>query len=318
VVTGTSDGKFINAINLYTGKQIWRSTTGVIWSSPVIINNTVVTPGTDGFIYLHDLMTGKEKNRIRVGDRFFSSPIFNDNMIYAGNDNGNLYTFKTINDDKRTTTVHKAVYWIKDPIYQSFKNGTDLYTRDYFMAEDYETLDENKIVEFLQSRITDTEASVIIFATNLFPEAIIKKDVKGSLLLQYLNKGGKIVILGPNPAIFNIDYAKKQFLGYDFSFSESATGLDYPYKDLRSHKGFYPSGITSEGQKWGLTKTPMIGIGVHAKNVLPLAIDETGNATYWVKNYGHKYGTGFVQLWLSASNTDFIKEVKKIAEYGLY
>ena len=37
----------------------------------------------------------------------------------------------------------------------------------------------------------------------------------------------------------------------------------------------------------------------------------------WVKNYGHREGTGFVQLWMQANTLHLLGEVRKIAEYGI-
>jgi outer membrane protein assembly factor BamB len=42
VVTGTSDGRFVQAINLNTGNEIWKfKTVSLVWSSPIIFNNAV-------------------------------------------------------------------------------------------------------------------------------------------------------------------------------------------------------------------------------------------------------------------------------------
>jgi len=55
VISGTSDGKVVNALNLYTGQEIWKAATSLVWASPVIIGNTVLTAQYDGNIFIHDL-----------------------------------------------------------------------------------------------------------------------------------------------------------------------------------------------------------------------------------------------------------------------
>lgn len=319
VVSGTSDGHLLNAFNLYSGKKLWEFQVGApIFSSPIIIGNTILSPCNDGNIYTIDLLTGKEKDRYRIADKFFSSAVYNEHSFYIGNDDGNLYSLST-STQKKMPAAQKAVFWIKDPINQVFKNGTDLYIRDYFVASGYQLVGEDSLKTFFEKQIKDTGSTrVVVFATNYFPENIVKGDPQKSPLYTYLSAGGKIVVLGPNPAIYQYDYAKKQFGGLNYTLSAGITGIDYGFKDLRSFHGFYPSFLTKEGKNWGLTKTVMTHSSLAPEKVTPLAIDEMGNAAYWVKNYGHKTGTGFVQLWINPTNLSLLEEIKKAAEYGLH
>ena len=48
-----------------------------------------------------------------------------------------------------------------------------------------------------------------------------------------------------------------------------------------------------------------------------LALDEAGKASWWVKNYGGKPGTGFVQTWLFPSTLTSLPEILQVAEFGL-
>lgn len=318
VVCGTSDGKIVTCINLDTGKETWRAATSLVWASPVIISNTVLTAQNDGSIYLHDLKTGKEKSRHSIGDRFFSSPVYNNGYIYVGNDDGNMYAFGTaIAGD--TKEVKRAVFWVKDPVYSGRKFGIDAFIKDYFINEGYQLLNEEQLASFIRDRVKDTLPSVIIFATNLLPESIIAGPSWTSLFYQYLAKGGKTVMTALNPAIYSIDYKTKEFKGLDYSLAEGIMGLAYPYKDLRSHRGFYSTGLTEEGKTWGLLIAPISHSNVDPQKVQALTLDETGNAGCWVKNYGHKKGTGFVQLWVWPDNlnTGIMKQVKEVAEFGL-
>ncbi|HVX51531.1 MAG TPA: PQQ-binding-like beta-propeller repeat protein, partial [Chitinophagaceae bacterium] len=92
VVAGTSDGAFINALNLYTGKELWRfQIQAPVWASPIITGNTAICPGNDGILYGLDLHSGKEIWRYSIGEKFFSSPVIAGNKLYTGNDDGTLY-----------------------------------------------------------------------------------------------------------------------------------------------------------------------------------------------------------------------------------
>jgi hypothetical protein len=157
-----------------------------------------------------------------------------------------------------------------------------------------------------------------VFATNLFPSGIIGDTVTTNILLQYLQQGGKVVITGMNPAVYEIDEQKKELKRINFMLSQKITGISYAYNDTRAFGGYYPSTPTADGLRWGL-KTPMV-----TRNAVPvqdvttvLALDEAGKASWWVKNYGGKAGTGFVQTWLFPSTLTSLPEILQVAEYGL-
>lgn len=54
VYAGTSDGKYINAIDIATGKEIWKTTTSLVWGSPILVNDKLYAGGYDGYLYCLD------------------------------------------------------------------------------------------------------------------------------------------------------------------------------------------------------------------------------------------------------------------------
>src|ERR1700730_3328856 len=95
VVTGTSDGRFVQAINLNTGKEIWKfRTSAVVWSSPLIIDDVVYAADFDGQLYCLDLKTGKRISQFWCGDKIMSSPVYDEQLLYVGSDDGYLYALK--------------------------------------------------------------------------------------------------------------------------------------------------------------------------------------------------------------------------------
>lgn len=317
VVTGTSDGRFINALNLRNGKELWRyAVSAPVWSSPSIVNDKVFNAVNDGNVYCLDLYSGKEVWRFRTNERLFSSPVPANGNLYFGNDEGVFYCLQ--GTAQPTSTINRAVYWIKDPVFQYHRYGLDIYVKDYFASAGYKVLNSEALATFMRERIADAQSSVIVFATNLFPTEIIGDTVNTNLLLQYLNKGGKVVITGMNPAVYQIDEQKKELKTVNFNLSQKITGISYAHNDTRSFGGYYPSTPTADGARWGL-KTSMV-----TRNAMPLqdvstvlATDETGKAAWWVKNYGGRLGTGFVQTWLFQSSLPSLSEILQVAEYGL-
>ncbi len=119
-------------------------------------------------------------------------------------------------------------------------------------------------------------------------------------------------------ASYVIDHEKKQVTGVDFLLAKKITGIDYQFNDLRSHRGFYSAQITVEGKLWGLNN-PIVGIcGLPLEKItIPLAVDETGMATAWVKQFSSKRGSGFVQLFLTPDRLNTLPEIQKVVEFGL-
>lgn len=321
LITGTSDGRFIHALSVDDGKELWRfKTNGPVWASPIISsNNIVIIPSNDGYVYALGLNTGKELWRYRTGAQIFSAAVPNQNNIFFGCDDGNIYSLRTeSNSVQPIQSVKRAVFWMKDPIVQSFRYGLDTYIRDYFIAEGYEFYDETDVADFLKARIQSDTASVLVFATNFFIPAITKDTMDSNLLKMYLSSGGKVVILGMNPASYVIDSEKKQVTGVDFLLAKKITGIDYQFNDLRSHRGFYSAMITAEGKAMGLQKSivGMCSLPLD-KITTALAIDEHGLATEWVKQFNPKKGSGFVQLFLTPDRLNTLPDIQKVAEYGL-
>jgi len=318
VVSGTSDGRVIHAFNLYSGREKWAyKTNTIVWSSPIIVGNTVVGVVNDGFIHCIDLLTGKEKSRYCFGDRVFSSPSFADGVIYVGNDDGHISALQTGVKAVSGKPVKKAVFWTSDVMGKYLRAGMSNLIRDYFVAEGYELLTEETLPAFLKTNSTPAVASVVVFAAGYFQQEIITGSYHNSVLYQYLMQGGKVVVLGTNPAFHRFDYPAKEYKGLDYLQADTLIGVKYPFNDLRSHYGLYSSVPTEQGKKWGLSQTIPAFAGVDTQQVTPLAIDENGKAVYWVKNYGHKEGTGFVQLWMQANMLHQLGEVRKIADYGI-
>ncbi len=321
LVTGTSDGRFVHALNVNDGKELWRfMTQATVWASPAISgNDIVVIPSNDGYVYSLELTTGKELWRYKLGPQMFSSAVPVRDQIYIGNDNGNVYSLRTKKSDRKPLhSIKRAVFWMKDPVVQSFRSGMDLAVRDYFIKEGYEFYDETDVKDFLLARIKSDTSSVLVFATNYFLPSLTNDTLGSNILQTYMKSGGRIVILGLNPAAYELDSSKKQVIALNFEQAKQQTGIPYRYKDLRTHGGFYSSYITDEGKKWGLKSAFVAISGMPLSDITTaLAIDENGKATAWVKTFSSKKNSGYVQMYLTPERLETLPEIQRVVEYGL-
>ena len=315
VITGTSDGRFVQAVNLNTGKQIWKyRTPSIVWSSPVIENDKVYVGSHAEVLYCLDLYTGKKINGFQASGVIFSSPVICNDQLFFGTDKGYVYCLKR-SLYKYTTpeNLKKFVFWEPNTsIY--FNNGTDIRIRDYLRINGYKLLNSKTLAEWFTK--DSALNSVIVFASNYFPKSITDAYQK-SLLRNYLDKGGKVVVLGINPLIFQTDTATKAITGRNFLFPDSIINVNYGYKDLRAMKGTQPAFPTNEGIKWGLRRSWVALLSLPLNKVdIVLGTDENGLASAWVKKFHQSKGSGFVQLWVDANGVEDMSFITRVAEYG--
>ncbi len=321
LVTGTSDGRFVHALDARTGKELWRfMTQATVWASPFISgNDRVVIPSNDGNLYCLELADGEEVWRKKIGPQIFSSAVPMKEQIFFGSDDGFFYSIGTKHvPPSSIRRAKRAVFWMKDPVFQTFRGGMDVAVRDHFIKEGYEYYDETDVKDFLLKRISSDTASVLVFATNYFLPALVKDTLGSNILREYLRTGGRMVMLGMNPAAYQLDSSGRQIVGLNFLQARQLTGIPYQYKDLRSHGGFTAAFVSDEGRRFGLQSNFTSVCGLPKDSVTTvLAVDENGNAAAWIRTYSPQKHSGYMQLFLTPERIHTLPEIQKAAEYGL-
>ena len=320
VFVGSSDAQFFQAVDHATGQEVWRyKGGGPIWSSAAIAGSMLYFGVNDGHIVAVDKKSGVEKWRYKTGDRIFSSPLVENGVVYCGSDDGNFYAIEgTKEPDPPAPSVRRAVFWETRPGFSGrwFSGGTDEWIRDYFKREGYEVVDAKGLEALMERELSAQSGSVVIFADNRVPQSLVKEESENALLRRYLNAGGKIVWLGPDPIAWKRDSLGK-CEGINYDRSARILGIRYPGKSLEGI-GWYNSVVTEEGKRWGLRGWG-VGLGCidPAQASTVLAKDEHGMAGAWVKNFGGKPGTGLVQLHIPRDKQTDLYQVKLVAEHGL-
>jgi len=312
VVTGTSDGRFVQAVSSNTGKQIWKTrTASIVWSSPIIHNNKAYIGSGEGVLYCLDLHTGQIINRFQTSGSIFSSPVISDSFLFFGSDNGKFYALKNGTPHPSPKNLKRFVFY-EPGVNIYFRGGTDARLRNYLAGNGFTAINSAKLDSVLK---TDGVNSVIVFAANYFPKEILNGYDQSSLR-KYLDNGGRIVVCGMNPVVTKYDDSKTMN-GFNFRMADSVLGIQYGPNDLRSHKGIYPSFATEEGKKWGMRDFWISPLGLEPSKVdIVLGKNENGLAAAWVKKYSSSKGGGFIQIWLEQEGTEDLSYILKIAEYG--
>lgn len=319
VYAGSSDAQFFQCIDQVSGQEAWRfKTNGPVWSSAAIAGSVVYVGSNDGNLFALDRVSGAERWRFKTNDRIFSSPIASDGMVYFGSDDGSLYALKgSTAFDTGSSFPEKVVFWDSKPGGGKwFSAGADEWIRDYFKQEGYTVVDSRGLELFMTEQIGSKHRSVVVFAEHRVPEALVKEESQNALIRKYLEAGGKIVWLGPDPIAWKRD-STGTMLGIDYSVAQKVLGIQYPGRSLEAI-GWYGATVTEDGRKWGL-RGWWVGLGwVDPGQVSSvLARDENGMASCWVKNYGGPEGTGLVQLWVPRDRHVELFPVKCAAEYGI-
>lgn len=311
VITGTSDGRFVQAVNLNTGKQIWKYRTPLAtWSSPLIHNDKVYEGCYDGQLFCLDLATGKRISQFATNGIIYSSAVIDDGILYIGSDDGNLYALK--GHPPAPQVQNRLVYYDPQQVKIYFRNGADTRVRNYLAGMGFKSISTDTLAQVLSGTADNT---VIVFATDYFPKETIK-DGNQSLIRKFLDRGGRIVLVGNNPLFFDVDEKAKQIQGLNNRLIDSVLSLDYGPTDTRAFGGLFPGFTNEKGKYYGLPDFWVSNFGIDKKQVdIVLGENENGQASAFVKNYNN--GGRFVQVYVHPEIPVNLDGVIKVAEWRL-
>lgn len=312
VVTGTSDGHFVQAVSLNSGNDIWRfRPNSLFWSSPLIIDDKVYAGSFDGVLYCLDLKTGNRLSEFTTSGMIMSSPVWNNNRLYVGCDDGNVYALKG-HKDYSTLSVNKFVYYDKE-VKGYFRNGADLRVKSFLNNTGYKTIDSDTI----DSVLTDKEnAQAIVVLASVYLPASLLKNGKESMVRKFLDGGGTLVMPGMNPAIYQWDAKQKQPVGFAMPLADSVFELNYGPNDTRGMGGQFTSFATEEGLQLNLPAYWGSSLSIKAAQVnVVLGKTENGEVSAFIKQYNNK--GKLVQLWINPDLPTNLDAIVKAAEWNI-
>ncbi len=100
--SATQSGGAVHAIDATRGSQNWHvSFDGMVNSSPVAHNGTVIIGCDDGTLHALSAETGNREWQFETGGKVRSSPTVHDGTVYVGSDDGSLYAVDVITGEQR-------------------------------------------------------------------------------------------------------------------------------------------------------------------------------------------------------------------------
>lgn len=311
VVTGTSDGRFVQAVSINTGKDIWKfRPNSLFWSSPTIVDDKVYIGSFDGVLYCLDLKTGKRISQFTTGGMIMSSAVWSEERLYVGSDDGNLYALK----GHLSTAARggkRFVYYDNSVMNVYFANRTELRLKSFLNNIGYKTIDLTTI----DSVLTDKEnANAVIVLASLYLPPSILVDGKQSILRRFLDGGGKIVMPGMNPLMYRWDDKEKQPVGFNIPLADTVLDLNYGPNDTRGMGGQFTCFATGKGKQLGLPDFWGGIVGIKASQVnTVLGKTENGDVSAFIKKYANN--GQLVQLWINPALPSHMDAVIKAAEW---
>lgn len=291
IYLGSSDAHFAQAVDT-SGNERWRFPAGVpVWSSPAVAGALVYFGDAAGRIHALDRASGTERWMFRTGSAVFSSPVIAGDLVIVGSTDGSVYALRTSDGPP----IERAVFF--DSSYRKAATVRDPEaTSQYLGHRGYQIVDAAAVTRFLADRIADRAPSVVVFAIDQAPPALVTAPLERSLMRRYLDGGGKIVWMGKPPLMYQMDLEKGSFpplSAMNWRAPNELLGVshDAALFDARGARA------TADGLRLGLPARWRDAWSVAPAGVTTvLGVDEWGLAAAWTKSYGGAPGTGFVRV----------------------
>ncbi|MEP6844508.1 MAG: PQQ-binding-like beta-propeller repeat protein [Panacibacter sp.] len=294
IITGTSDGHFVQSVNIKSGEEKWRVYSAApLWSSPLVVGNYIYIGGNEGVLHCIDIYTGEKlPHPFCINAKIFSSPVVSSEKMYLGADDGIFYCLENSAINKKK--INRYVYWDKANGSLFFRNGVDMQLKDFIFRKGYTVIDQAALTSLAEEKKNSGAGNIIVFVSTKLPGSFLKTDTL-NLFRSFLESGGIAVVPGANPLIYDLD-SNGNFNGFNYKRCAGIIGINYPENDLRSFGGIFTATTTAEGKELGIKEHWTATSPVNKKDVdVVLGIDEKGRASAWIKNIGKGK---FVQLWV--------------------
>ena len=318
---GGGSAAIVQAVDAATGVERWRfKTRSAVFSALALAGDTLLTSDFFGSLYAIDRATGRKVWEFPLGARSLSTPLVAGGIAYAASDTGVLFALDVAPAMPTAAAEPRRIVYYEGPksaqAFSWFLNGMDTVLAAQLKAAGYETMDATALASFMAQQTPASPAAVVVFADNRMPSTIVEAADGAAPVRRFLDAGGKVALLGPNPLAYKADAATGALEGIDFQPAGKVFGVAYPAP--QEANGYYTNAPTAAGRAMGLRHAGVASSPVNAQPGLTmLARDEMGRAIAWLRSYGGKPGTGLLQLGLSRNETPDLAEVRAVIEYGV-
>jgi len=122
-----ADG-FVVALDVDSGKELWRFKAGPVESSPLLVKDTLYFGSWDHKVYALDARTGKQLWSYETADKVNTSAAYGDGSVFIANDAGDVYALGARSGKKRWQSSSEAQFGSREFFYAT---PTFAYDRVY-------------------------------------------------------------------------------------------------------------------------------------------------------------------------------------------
>ena len=321
---GAGSAAIIQAVDPATGTERWRfKTRSALFPSLAIAGDTLLGSDFTGMLYALDRKTGGRLWEFPLGARSLSTPLVADGIVYAASDLGVLVALNVgkapAPGNAAPPPARRIVYFEgakSSKAFSWFQNGLDALLFAQLKASGYEAMDAAQLRTFMLQQPSNPAAAVVVFADNRFPPELVDAAQGTPVVRRFLDAGGKVALLGPNPLAYKADPVTGEVQDVDFAAPHLLFDILFPPPEEAG--GYYAVAPTAAGRAMGLRHPGVASAPINAQaGVTPLAIDEFGRSSAWLRSYGGRPGTGLLQIELSRSDAPDLAELRAVVEYGI-
>jgi len=313
----------VQAVDAASGTERWRfKTHGAVFASLALAGDTLLASDFTGVLVGLDTTTGQRRWEFPLGGRALSTPLAAGGLVYATSDAGVLHALEIAPaaPPHRETGAPRRIVYLEGPrspqAFNWFLNGVDVALAAQLKAAGYETMDGAQLRAFLLQQQPASAPAVVVFADDRFPASIVDGADGSAPIRRFLDAGGKIALLGPNPLAFKADPATGAVEDIDFAAPRAVFDVRFP--PPQEAGGYYAVAPTAAGRAMGLRHAGVASYPIDAQpGVTALATDEFGRASAWLRGYGGRPGTGLLQLQLSRFEAPDLAELRAVIEHGV-
>lgn len=339
VAFGSSDGRYVQALDAKTGVARWRTPVdGNVLGDLALRGTTLIATthaastydvGADGntrmldrerasvgSVYALDASDGRILSRLPLAAASVATAVGDGAREYVGADDGFLLALDPQATSEASAPTERVVFFSDAPKWTWFKNGAAV--RDYFETRGYARLDDASLVAFFERNATSDAPSVVVLATDILPEAAFAPTPAQSPFRRYLDAGGKIVSVGALPGQWLVAPGHDQPTGGDTKRAAALLGLALDREHPIELDDQAPLRVTHEGARWGLRAASVGTMGWPADRVDATLVESgSGRALAWVKSFSTRRDRGFVRLYGRMDGLPDLADVARAAELGL-
>ena len=323
VLIASGSAALVQAADPRDGSQAWRfATRSAVFSSVTVAGDTLLFSDFSGTAYAIDRRSGAGRWRFPLGGRALSTPVVHGDTVYCASDRGVLFALALAPAGagvESNPAPRRVVAWQGargDKAFGWFQNGVDAALLGQFKAAGYEALDEAQLAALMREQRPGGAASVVVFADNRVPPSLAGAGAGTPLIRRYLDNGGKVVFVGPNPLAYVTDPATGELTDVDFSIPAKVFDVAWPAQE--DVGGYYAAMPTAAGRAIGLREFTIGYPAIRpAPHVSALADDEFGLAQAWLRDYGGPRGSGLLQLALPRGEGADFAQIQAAIEAGI-